>query len=114
MPRGRRRGGAGPRLPGSAGTPDGVRDDLRDYVAGRLGDCVAVLVFDETGDVKGTATVGVGRKYAATAGRIENAQGRGLPACASARGHTLIDRELPLPQSWTRLGRLIHEYQQFA
>ena len=54
---------------------DGVRDDLRDYVTTELGDSDAVLVVDETGDVKkGTATVGVQRQYTGTAGRIENAQ----------------------------------------
>ena len=31
---------------------DGVRDDLRDYVLGALGDADGVPVFDETGDVK--------------------------------------------------------------
>lgn len=37
---------------------DGVRDDLRDYVTERLGDADAVLVVDETGDLKkGTDTV---------------------------------------------------------
>ena len=36
---------------------DGVRDDLRSYVIEHLGDPGAVLVADETGDVKkGTAT----------------------------------------------------------
>ena len=41
---------------------DGVRDDLRDYVVGQLGDTDGVLVFDETGDLKkGTGTVGVVR-----------------------------------------------------
>ena len=28
---------------------DGVREDLRDYVIGALGDADGVLVFDETG-----------------------------------------------------------------
>ncbi|MEY9860075.1 hypothetical protein ABH935_005711 [Catenulispora sp. GAS73] len=38
---------------------DGVRDDLREHVAERLGTREAVLVLDETGDVKkGTETVG--------------------------------------------------------
>jgi SRSO17 transposase len=38
---------------------DAVRDDLRDYVAEHLHDDQAVLVVDETGDVKkGTHTVG--------------------------------------------------------
>ena len=31
---------------------EGVRDDLRDYVIGALGDTDGVLVFDETGDLK--------------------------------------------------------------
>lgn len=31
---------------------DGVRDDLRDYVTIQLGDADAVLVVDETGDLK--------------------------------------------------------------
>ena len=55
--------------------PDAVRDDLRAYVVEHLGDPEAVLVVDETGDLKkGTATVGVKRQYTGTAGRIENAQ----------------------------------------
>ncbi len=52
----------------------GVRDDLRGYVVDRLGSQDAVLVVDETGDVKkGTHTVGVQRQYTGTAGRVENA-----------------------------------------
>jgi SRSO17 transposase len=54
---------------------DAVRDDLRNYVGDAFGDAGAVLVVDETGDIKkGTATVGVQRQYIGTAGRIENAQ----------------------------------------
>jgi SRSO17 transposase len=54
---------------------DGVRDDLRGYVIERLGDPGAVLVLDETGDVKkGNLTVGVQRQYTGTAGRVENSQ----------------------------------------
>ena len=53
----------------------GVRDDVRGYVTGHLGDPGAVLVTGETGDIKkGTATPGVQRQYTGTAGRIENAQ----------------------------------------
>ena len=51
-----------------------MRDDLRDYVVGALGDTDGVLVVDETGDLKkGMHTVGVQRQYTGTAGRIENA-----------------------------------------
>ena len=52
---------------------DGVRDDVRGYVVEHLGDAGAVLVVDETGDVKkGTATAGVARQYTGTAGRVGN------------------------------------------
>ena len=54
---------------------DAIRDDLRAYVIDAFGDPGAVLVVDETGDVKkGLDTVGVQRQYSGTAGRIENAQ----------------------------------------
>jgi SRSO17 transposase len=80
---------------------DGVRDDLRSYVVERLGEVDAVLVVDETGDLKkGTRTVGVQRQYTGTAGRIENAQVAVYLTYASASGHALIDRELYLPRVW--------------
>ncbi|MFZ1178246.1 MAG: IS701 family transposase [Mycobacterium sp.] len=81
---------------------DAVRDDLRDYVVDAFGDPGAVLVVDETGDVKkGTATVGVQRQYSGTAGRIENSQVAVYLTYAAPRGHALIDRALYLPKSWT-------------
>jgi SRSO17 transposase len=80
---------------------DGVRDDLRDYVTTHLGDDDAVLVVDETGDLKkGVCTVGVQRQYTGTAGRIENAQVAVYLTYAGERGHAMIDRELYLPKSW--------------
>jgi len=82
---------------------DGVRDDVRGYVVEHLGDAGAVLVVDETGDVKkGTATAGVARQYTGTAGRVENAQVAVYLTYAAPGGHALIDRELYLPQSWIR------------
>jgi SRSO17 transposase len=99
-----------------AATPDGlqhllarakwdaeaVRDDLRDYVIDAFGDPGAILVVDETGDVKkGTSTVAVQRQYSGTAGRIENSQVAVYLTYAAPRGHALIDRALYLPKSWT-------------
>jgi SRSO17 transposase len=79
-----------------------VRDDVRGYVVEHLRDDRAVLVVDETGDVKkGTATVGVQRQYTGTAGRIENAQVAVYLVYASRRGHAAVDRELCIPRSWT-------------
>ena len=81
---------------------EGVRDDVRSFVIEHLGDPGAVLVADETGDLKkGTATAGVQRQYTGTAGRVENAQVAVYLGYASAAGHALIDRELYLPRSWT-------------
>lgn len=81
---------------------DAVRDDIRGVVVDRLGEPDAVLVVDETGDLKkGTHTVGVQRQYTGTAGRIENAQVGVFLAYASRHGHTLIDRRVYLPASWT-------------
>ena len=80
---------------------DAVRDDLRSYVVDHLGDQDAVLVVDETGDVKkGSCTVGTQRQYTGTAGRIENAQVAVYLTYAAPNGHTPIDRELYLPKSW--------------
>jgi len=81
---------------------DGIRDDLRDYVAENLDDDQAVLVVDETGDLKkGTTTVGAQRQYTGTAGRIENAQVAVYLVYAGKRGHAAVDRELYVPRSWT-------------
>jgi SRSO17 transposase len=82
---------------------DGVRDDLRAYLVEQLGDPAAVLVIDETGDLKkGTSTVGVQRQYTGTAGRIENAQVAVYLLYGSDAGHAIIDRELYVPRGWTR------------
>jgi SRSO17 transposase len=81
---------------------EAVRDDVRELVVEHLGHPDAVLVPDETGDLKkGLHTVGTQRQYTGTAGRIENAQVGVFLAYASPRGRALIDRRLYLPASWT-------------
>ncbi|MDF2260060.1 IS701 family transposase [Streptomyces ferralitis] len=81
---------------------DAVRDDVRAYVLEHLRDDDAVLVVDETGDVKkGRHTVGVQRQYTGTAGRIENAQVAVYLVYAGFQGHAAVDRELYIPRSWT-------------
>ena len=80
---------------------DGVRDDVRAYVAEQLGEPGGVLIADDTGFLKkGTRSAGVQRQYSGTAGRTENCQVGVFLAYASEYGHALIDRELYLPQSW--------------
>ena len=84
----------------SSWSADHLRDLVRDYVVDALG-VDGVLVIDETGFVKkGRHSVGVGRQYSGTAGRIENSQ-VGVFACYASRfGHALIDRQLYLPKDW--------------
>ncbi|MDQ2713990.1 MAG: IS701 family transposase [Chloroflexota bacterium] len=81
---------------------DGVRDELRTYVWETFAEPNGVLVIDETGFLKkGTKSVGVQRQYSGTASRIENCQVGVFLSYASSRGHTLLDRELYVPKSWT-------------
>jgi SRSO17 transposase len=82
--------------------PEAVRDELRRYVLQHLEDAEAVLVVDETGFLKkGRHSAGVARQYSGTAGKVENCQIGVFLAYASQLGHTLLDRELSLPQEWT-------------
>jgi SRSO17 transposase len=80
---------------------DAVRDDVRGFVAARLGDAAGVLICDETGFLKkGAGSVGVQRQYSGTAGRIENSQVGVFLSYASPRGRALVDRRVYLPKSW--------------
>jgi SRSO17 transposase len=82
---------------------EGLRDAVRAYVVQALGDAGGVLIVDETGFVKkGEHSVGVARQYSGTAGRIENAQVGVFLAYASRFGQALIDRQLYLPEAWTK------------
>jgi SRSO17 transposase len=80
---------------------DAVRDDLLRYVGEWLGHPAGVLVVDETGFLKkGDKSVGVGRQYSGTAGRVENCQVGVFLGYATAKGRALLDRELYLPKEW--------------
>lgn len=81
---------------------DRARDSVRSLVADRLGHPDGVLIVDETGFLKkGSCSVGVGRQYTGTAGRIENSQVAVFLTYASPRGRALVDRRLYLPRtSW--------------
>src|SRR6266566_6929166 len=77
---------------------DGVRDDLRAYALEHLGQESAILVIDETSFPKrGKKSAGVGVQYCGTTRQVENCQVGVFLSYVTARGHTLIDRELYLP-----------------
>ncbi|HEU5380662.1 MAG TPA: IS701 family transposase [Ktedonobacteraceae bacterium] len=82
---------------------DLVRDDLRTYILERLGDPHAVLIIDETSMRKrGKKSAGVSKQHCGTTGHLENCQVGVFLAYASAKGHTLLDRELYLPMRWIK------------
>src|SRR4249919_128695 len=83
---------------------DGVRDDVRAYVAEQLGEPDGVLIAGDTGFLKkGTRSAGVQRQYSGTAGRTENCQVGVFLAYASAYGHALIDRSCITASWWRRI-----------
>lgn len=78
-----------------------VRDRIRDFVVRNLAEDEGVLVFDETGHEKsGTMTVGVGRQYTGTAGKITNAIVAVYCTYVTQHGHCLIDGDLYVQGAW--------------
>jgi SRSO17 transposase len=82
---------------------DRVRDELRAYALEQLGTQSVILALDETSFPKaGHHSAGVGTQYCGTTGQVENCQVGVFLSYITARGHTLIDRELYLPGEWTQ------------
>lgn len=80
---------------------DRVRDEVRAYAVEHLGQPETILVIDETSFPKrGEHSAGVGVQYCGTTGQVENCQVGVFLSLVSAKGHTLIDRELYLPAEW--------------
>jgi len=78
-----------------------VIDRLQAYVGARLNTPSGVFVIDESGFPKqGTKSVGVGRQYCGTLGKVGNCQLGVFLSYASARGHALVDKRLYLPPAW--------------
>lgn len=70
-------------------------------VAESLGAADGVLIVDGTDfPKKGKHSVGVARQYCGATGKVDNCQASVFLAYASARGHTLLNRRLYLPQEW--------------
>jgi SRSO17 transposase len=81
---------------------DKVRDEVRDYVVEHLGEREAVLVIDETGDLKkGAGTVGCNACTPAPRAASRTPRVAVYLVYATGAGHAVIDRELYLPKSWT-------------
>ncbi len=76
---------------------------LQRFILACLGDPGAIVVLDETAELKkGAATVGVARQYAGITGQVENCQTVVFAAYVTARAHALFDFRLYLPKQWCR------------
>lgn len=89
-------------LNGAAWDAEELRERVRDYVIGHLGDASATLVLDDTqAQKKGTKSVGVAYQHCGVTGDVRNCQVMVMLTYASGAGHAFLDRRLYLPQSWT-------------
>jgi SRSO17 transposase len=76
---------------------------LQRFILALLGDPGAVLVIDETAELKkGQMTVGVARQHAGITGQVENCQTVVNCAYVTNRAHALFDFRLYLPKAWCR------------
>jgi SRSO17 transposase len=74
---------------------------LQRFILDHLADPQAVLVLDETAELKqGQMTVGVARQHAGITGQVENCQAVVFTAYVTARGHAPFDFCLYLPKAW--------------
>jgi SRSO17 transposase len=72
-----------------------------ELVAESLGEPGGALIVDGSEfPKKGKYSAGVMRQYCGATGKIDNCQAGVFVGYASARGHTLLDRRLYLPQAW--------------
>src|SRR5216683_3742656 len=79
-----------------------VLERLQRFILAHLADPEAILVLDETAELKkGTMSVGVARQHAGITGQIENCQSVVFMAYVAARARTLFDFRLYLPKSWS-------------
>lgn len=66
-----------------------------------LGEADAVLLIDESGMVKqGQHSVGVGRQWCGSVGKVANSQVGVYLGYASRKGHSFLDAGLFLPEQW--------------
>lgn len=81
---------------------DAVTHEIRQYAIEYLNDPFDIMAINETGFLKqGDQSVGVQVQYYGTTGHLENCQVGVFLAYITQKGHTLIDRRLYLPKSWT-------------
>jgi SRSO17 transposase len=66
-----------------------------------LGNANGALIFDESCFLKkGQDSIGVGRQYCGTAGKVDNCQVGVFAGYVSENGYALIDKRLFIPEQW--------------
>ena len=80
---------------------EAVMSELREQVATELGDAGGVMVLDPSSfPKKGRESCGVKRRWCGRLGKTDNCQVGVFLSYASAKGHTMLDRQLYLPENW--------------
>ena len=73
----------------------------RNMVNEDLGDNDGAVIIDESGfQKKGNDSVGVAKQYCGSIGKVENCQVGVFAAYASAKGYSLVDKRLFMPEKW--------------
>jgi len=81
---------------------EGVRDELRAFALEHLGRRDLIAAIDETGFLtRGKHSAGVSKQHDGPTGDVRHCQTGVVVSLVSPAGHTLVDRELSLPQEWT-------------
>jgi len=81
---------------------DAVLAKQQELVAATRGDAATGVLIVAGCDFpqQGTPAVGVARQYGGPLGRVAHGQASVVACYASARGYTLVDRRLSLPEDW--------------
>ncbi len=78
-----------------------ITTKYRSMVNDDMGSPNGAIIFDETGFLKkGDDSVGVGRQYCGTIGKVDNCQVGVFAAYASENGYALVDKRLFIPEHW--------------
>jgi SRSO17 transposase len=80
---------------------DKILNKYHSFVNEDLGTADGVLIFDESGFIKkGNDSIGVGKQYCGSIGKVENCQVGVFAAYASPYGYALLDKRLFIPEKW--------------
>ena len=80
---------------------DKIMSKYRNLAASDFGSPEGALIFDESGFAKkGKESIGVGRQYCGTLGKVDNCQVGVFAAYASEVGYSLVDKRLFIPEKW--------------